>query len=765
MLTLSSVAKSSTGGIGRSAELLHFFQILSSMREWAAVSNSFRLQYCPEVWFDSRCCFDPFVGVRVGQALHPGPPKPGPVSDDSFFSAFQRLGSNGLGPFDAEDYASVPSDGGGDLTPVLQFPAWDPRCRVGTPDPYEEAEELFGADPDGETVGLEAAETDMVFQAAATPDAAAAAATLADDAAAIDHDAAAADDWEGASPNARVADVPAHTVAHRCEIDRAPSTPVHADGAAGAPGSACTIPVPTDSSALQAAVDIINLAETAAAAGDADAALSAVSRHTWSAVYCSILWAAAGGESAHPVVDWLTVAARHCFVPMAEGDRAGPDIVRDAWAAVRAAVGAAGVHSHAELVGWYAAMFGSTVRPGGHLRRAAQHFLVDSSVEAAGGKPLLEQLLAALTPHIAAQPCLARLLATECEVAQDETSRCDRRGVRSTRMRGRAALHPPPAEVLATSHSVETRPTSPQQAARARPAQPVRNNLTRGARDVIDAANLAQGLAHRAGQVAPGAQIPGIIRRQKWSPLNVPLMWAAAGPHDTTPVLEWLINAATLVPGELEFSDARIGASVAARAGWVALRGVMRTWGIDTQEKLSRWLQDEGYTSPRPDCHIAARAQEHLIPAAVREDARVALLEETYVAVVNAYCRLEPELATPPAPDARRHLRNRARVVPFNPPGERWRELGDVDLREVFSLRVPMLKTCPHFLKGRLRHAFCVALQERRRAQQASDEQGLKRAWKLFGSILILLLQRPGGNGYVGRDELERRADEFGMGA
>ena len=117
-------------------------------------------------------------------------------------------------------------------------------------------------------------------------------------------------------------------------------------------------------------------------------------------------------------------------------------------------------------------------------------------------------------------------------------------------------------------------------------------------------------------------------------------MWAAAGPHDTTPVLEWLINAAAIVPWELEFSDAGIGASVAARTGWVALRGVMQTWGIDTQEKLPQWLQDEGYTSPRPDCHIAARAKEHRISAAVREDARVAPLEETYVAVVIAYCRL-----------------------------------------------------------------------------------------------------------------------------
>ena len=101
--------------------------------------------------------------------------------------------------------------------------------------------------------------------------------------------------------------------------------------------------------------------------------------------------------------------------------------MRDAWAAVRGAVGAAGVHSHSEPDGWYDAMLGSTVRPGVHLRRAAQHFLVDSSVKAAGGKPLLEQLLAALTLHIAAQPGLARLLATECEVALDETSRCDRR--------------------------------------------------------------------------------------------------------------------------------------------------------------------------------------------------------------------------------------------------------------------------------------------------------------------------------------------------
>ena len=52
------------------------------------------------------------------------------------------------------------------------------------------------------------------------------------------------------------------------------------------------------------------------------------------------------------------------------------------------------------------------------------------------------------------------------------------------------------------------------------------------------AATLIQTLAHRVGAVPPGALLPVALRRQRWSPLNVPLLWGAAGVEQSEPVLE-----------------------------------------------------------------------------------------------------------------------------------------------------------------------------------------------------------------------------------
>ena len=52
---------------------------------------------------------------------------------------------------------------------------------------------------------------------------------------------------------------------------------------------------------------------------------------------------------------------------------------------------------------------------------------------------------------------------------------------------------------------------------------------------------LIQELSRRVGSVPGGSSIPRIVREQRWSPVNVPLMWAAAGQDPSTPVLDWLI--------------------------------------------------------------------------------------------------------------------------------------------------------------------------------------------------------------------------------
>ena len=70
------------------------------------------------------------------------------------------------------------------------------------------------------------------------------------------------------------------------------------------------------------------------------------------------------------------------------------------------------------------------------------------------------------------------------------------------------------------------------------------------------------------------------------------------------------------------------------------------------------------------------------------------------------------------------------------------------------------MKKFPHFLRGRLRQCFAVALQERQR-RLVQDSQAEERAWKLFGLVPVMLLHRPIGMGSVGKDELMSRADNF----
>ena len=74
---------------------------------------------------------------------------------------------------------------------------------------------------------------------------------------------------------------------------------------------------------------------------------------------------------------------------------------------------------------------------------------------------------------------------------------------------------------------------------------------------------------------------------------------------------------------------------------------------------------------------------------------------------------------------------------------------------------MPMLRTCPHFLRGRLRFSFFVGLRERLRAKMLNDRVGEARAWKLFGLIPLMLLHTPMHTGAVLRDELAQRADDL----
>eukprot|EP00973_Karenia_brevis_P062604 8704056-Karenia_brevis.AAC.1 len=124
-------------------------------------------------------------------------------------------------------------------------------------------------------------------------------------------------------------------------------------------------------------------------------------------------------------------------------------------------------------------------------------------------------------------------------------------------------------------------------------------------------------------------------------------------------------------------------------------------------------------------------------------DVRVALLESVYVVVTLDFSRRQAaeaqEGADWPSNEETRaqrltqasHSSSRA-AVPASPPAGSWEFLDDVDVKHEFLRRVPMLKSCPGFLRVRLRQAFDTALSERHRASRAGDESCTTRAWKLF---------------------------------
>ena len=69
------------------------------------------------------------------------------------------------------------------------------------------------------------------------------------------------------------------------------------------------------------------------------------------------------------------------------------------------------------------------------------------------------------------------------------------------------------------------------------------------------------------------------------------------------------------------------------------------------------------------------------------------------------------------------------------PGGSMWEQVDSFSFEDVFLHRVPMLKTCPHFMRGSLRECFEIPLMERHRAKMESDELGELRVWELFGLV------------------------------
>ena len=217
-----------------------------------------------------------------------------------------------------------------------------------------------------------------------------------------------------------------------------------------------------------------------------------------------------------------------------------------------------------------------------------------------------------------------------------------------------------------------------------------------------------------------------------------------------------LVGRASVMDEAIDFPDG----TISPVDGWNSLRTVMRSWGVfhRADPDAMQWLRGHGFAAAQPGNHISPRAQEFLFGEACRNDARVAF--EAFLVRLTLHMgrtMAVPEGATPAdRPTVPSHARSNG--------SPSWEQVGSVDLSECLLRRVPMLKSCSCFLRGRLRRCWEFALREGCRVKVAGDVDAEVRAWKLFCFVPMMILCTPKSVGSVGRDELAKRIDDFECG-
>ena len=175
------------------------------------------------------------------------------------------------------------------------------------------------------------------------------------------------------------------------------------------------------------------------------------------------------------------------------------------------------------------------------------------------------------------------------------------------------------------------------------PPELVRSRIVQPHRSVKSAASLIATLARGCMDLPPG-HIPRDVHEQRWSALNVPIIWQAAGDEDLPPVVQWLAAAATGAPQvDIGASPAQ-EASVAVTDGFRALRRRFRHWGITCKEELGPRLRELGLHSRLvlvKGQYLSQALQEAILERAVAEDIGVAALEAAYV-VVTLHLAAQP---------------------------------------------------------------------------------------------------------------------------
>ena len=214
-------------------------------------------------------------------------------------------------------------------------------------------------------------------------------------------------------------------------------------------------------------------------------------------------------------------------------------------------------------------------------------------------------------------------------------------------------------------------------------------------------------LARRVGAVPVGSPVPRVVLQQRWSPINVPLMWAPAGSKPSTTVLEWLCEITSEVP-DIQFNEGPLSSNVASAHRVAGVAGSDEILGRMGRKLICRrGCGGQGFPGPQPGNHISARAQEYILSEGCRSDARVALLEAVFVTTTLEMGRRNaPASARIPSAATERVLR--ASQVLLRVDHCSWASLDGVDLQDLFSqqnLHVEELPRC-------LQRSFAAQFQD-----------------------------------------------------
>ena len=149
------------------------------------------------------------------------------------------------------------------------------------------------------------------------------------------------------------------------------------------------------------------------------------------------------------------------------------------------------------------------------------------------------------------------------------------------------------------------------------------------------------------------------MHEQRWSALNVPIIWHAAGREDTSPIVQWLAMAADGAPQVDIGVRSPLEPFVAVTEGWRSLRRCLRNWGVTCREDLGPRLRELGFRVPQllsNGQYLSQSLQEAVLNRATAENINVALLEASYV-IVTMRLAQQPGLVA--ELEANLHMRSR----------------------------------------------------------------------------------------------------------